>query len=81
MWCDASLPTQYLLLLHLLSLLKGLLLSSLFLCFNFGSCLVHLLLVAFEDLHEDYVGAKDTYVQNQVTNCDDCMLSLVVYGF
>ena len=81
MWCDTSLPTQHMLLLNLLSFLKGLLLSSLFLCFDFGCCLIHLLLVAFEDLHEDYVGAKDTYVQSKVTNRDDCLLSLIVYGF
>ena len=81
MRCDASLSTQHLLLLHLLGFLQGLRLGSLFLSFNFGSCLVNLLLVAFEDLHEDDVGAEYTYVQRQMTNRDNCLLSLEAYGF
>ena len=81
MRCDASLSTKHLLLLHLFGFLQGLRLGSLFLSFNFGSCLVNLLLVAFEDLHEDDVGAEYTYVQRQMTNRDNCLLSLEAYCF
>lgn len=49
--------------------------------FNFGSCLVHLFLVAFKDLHEDDVSAENTYVQRQMTNRDNCLFSLEAYGF
>ena len=80
MRCDASFPTQHLLLFQLLGLLEGLCLCSLFLCFDFSSRLIHLLLVSFEDIHKDDVGAKDTYVKSQMTKRDNSLLSLVTYA-
>ena len=76
---DTSLPTEYLLLFQLLGFPEGLRLGLLLLSFNLGSRLVHLLLVAEEDLHEDDVGAEDAYVESKVTNRDNRLLRLEGY--